>query len=152
MSCSIFSPAFGVYGILDSGHSNRCVVVSDFNLYSPDDIWCEASLHKLICSLSIFFVTCLLSSLAHFQSGCFLFLLDFIYLFIFRERGREGEREGEKHLCVVASYTPHTWGPGPQPRHVPWLGIKPTTLWFTGQHSIHWATPARTGCFLIAAF
>ena len=26
------------------------------------------------------------------------------YLFIFRERGREGEREGEKHECVVASH------------------------------------------------
>ena len=25
------------------------------------------------------------------------------YLFIFRERGREGEREGEKHQCVVVS-------------------------------------------------
>ena len=30
------------------------------------------------------------------------------YLFIFRERGREGEREGEKHQCVVASHTPPT--------------------------------------------
>ena len=32
-------------------------------------------------------------------------------LFIFRERGREGEREGEKHQCVVASHTPRngTW-------------------------------------------
>ena len=29
----------------------------------------------------------------------------FIYLF-FRERGGEGEREGEKHQCVVASHTP----------------------------------------------
>ena len=28
---------------------------------------------------------------------------DFIYLF-FRERGREGEKEGEKHQCVVASH------------------------------------------------
>ena len=27
-----------------------------------------------------------------------------IYLFIFRERGREGGREGEQHQCVVASY------------------------------------------------
>ena len=27
-------------------------------------------------------------------------------LFIFRERGREGERDGEKHRCVVASITP----------------------------------------------
>ena len=33
---------------------------------------------------------------------------DFIY-FIFRERGREGEREGEKHQCVVAS---HVASPG----------------------------------------
>ena len=29
-------------------------------------------------------------------------------LFIFRQRGREGEREGEKHQCVVASRVPHT--------------------------------------------
>ena len=29
-------------------------------------------------------------------------------LFIFRERGREGEREGEKHQCVVASLLPPT--------------------------------------------
>ena len=29
------------------------------------------------------------------------FLKEFLYLF--RERGREGEREGEKHQCVVAS-------------------------------------------------
>ena len=33
------------------------------------------------------------------------------YLFIFRERRREGEREGEKHQCVVASWAPPlgTW-------------------------------------------
>ena len=30
------------------------------------------------------------------------------YLFIFRERGREGEREGAKHQCVVASHAPAT--------------------------------------------
>ena len=30
------------------------------------------------------------------------------YLFIFRERGGEGEREGEKHQCVVASCAPPT--------------------------------------------
>ena len=27
-------------------------------------------------------------------------------VFIFREKGREGGREGEKHQCVVASSTP----------------------------------------------
>ena len=58
-------------------------------------------------------------------------------LFIFRKKGREGERE--KYQCVVAPY----WGPGLQPRYVPWLGIELVTLWFEGQHSIHWVTPAR---------
>ena len=33
---------------------------------------------------------------------CSNFFKDFIYLFL--ERGREGEREGEKHQCVVASH------------------------------------------------
>ena len=34
----------------------------------------------------------------------------FIFLnwFIYRERGRKGEREGEKHQCVVSSHTPPT--------------------------------------------
>ena len=34
----------------------------------------------------------------------FLFFKDFI----FRERGREGEREGKKHQCVVAFHAPPT--------------------------------------------
>ena len=59
----------------------------------------------------------------------FLFFKDFIYLFIyFREKGREGLRGRETSTCerhqLVASHTPHlgtrpTWGPGPQPTHVP---------------------------------
>ena len=36
----------------------------------------------------------------------FCFIKDFIYLFL--ERGSEGEREGEKHQCVFASCTPLT--------------------------------------------
>ena len=35
-------------------------------------------------------------------------LFIFLKICIFRERGREGEREGEKHQCVVASLTPPT--------------------------------------------
>ena len=35
-----------------------------------------------------------------------LLFLDFIYLFL--ERGREGEREGEKHQSVVASHVAPT--------------------------------------------
>ena len=38
----------------------------------------------------------------------FYFLFLRFYLFIFREKGREGDREGEKHQCVVASHTPPT--------------------------------------------
>ena len=30
------------------------------------------------------------------------------YLFYFRQRGREGEIEGEKHQCMVASHVPPT--------------------------------------------
>ena len=38
-----------------------------------------------------------------FKTSCFQFLKRF-YLFIFRERGKEEEREGEKHQCMVASH------------------------------------------------
>ena len=58
-------------------------------------------------------------------------------LFIFRERGKEGGREVEKHQCVVASHVPPYWGHGLQHRHVPCLGNEPATYWFTGQHLIH---------------
>ena len=60
--------------------------------------------------------------------------LDFIfkkrfYLFIFRE-GKGGRKRGrETSMCGCLSGGAH-WGPGPQPRHVPWLGIELATLWF----------------------
>ena len=38
----------------------------------------------------------------------FKFFSKDFYLFIFRDRGMEGERKGEKHQCVVASRTPAT--------------------------------------------
>ena len=40
-------------------------------------------------------------------------------------------------MCGCLSRAPQQ-RPGPQPRCVPWLGIEPTILWFTGRHSIHW--------------
>ena len=65
----------------------------------------------------------------------------------FTERGREGEKEGEKHECEkhrsVASHTCPDQGPNLQPRHVPWLGTEPTTFQSTGWCSNNWATPAR---------
>ena len=66
-----------------------------------------------------------------------IFFKDFIYLFLEKGEGREKERETS--MCGCLSCTPN-WGPGPQPRHVPCLGIELATLWFTGWH---WATPAR---------
>ena len=72
-----------------------------------------------------------------------IFFLDFIYLFLERVEGRMTGRETP--MCGCLSCTLYR-GPGPQPRHVPWLGMELATLWFTGRHSIHWATPARA-CF-----
>ena len=64
----------------------------------------------------------------------------FVCLLVFLlspERGREGEREGEKHQCEkhssVASCTCPHQRPNPQPRHVPLLGIEPVTFPFAGQ-------------------
>ena len=71
-----------------------------------------------------------------------LFFKYFIYLFL--ERGREGEREGEKQQCVVASCVPANGDLAHNPGMCSRLGIEPMTLWFTSQHSIHWAIPART--------
>ena len=71
------------------------------------------------------------------------FFFYFFYLFL------ERIREGEKHQCMVTSRAPllETWRATQAcPRHVPWLGIKPATLWFTGRCSIHWATQARAVC------
>ena len=62
------------------------------------------------------------------------------YLFLERGEGREKERERNINGCLF--HAPDQ-GPGPQPRHVPWLGIEPVILWFAGPHSVHWATPAR---------
>ena len=62
------------------------------------------------------------------------------------------EREGEKHRWVreispgCLSHDPN-WRPGLPPRHVPLTGNQPETFLFTGQCSIHWATP--TGLFVI---
>ena len=39
---------------------------------------------------------------------CFSISFFFKILFIFRQRVREGGREGEKHQCVVASHVPPT--------------------------------------------
>ena len=52
------------------------------------------------------------SNIKHLSQG--LLFLGF-YLFIFREKGKEGEREGEKHQCV-RKYQLVTFLSAPQPR------------------------------------
>ena len=42
------------------------------------------------------------------QKAVPFFLIKILFIYLFLERGREGEREGEKHQCVVASHTPPT--------------------------------------------
>ena len=46
------------------------------------------------------------------------------------------KRERETSMCGCLSCVPHQ-EPGPQPRHVAWLGIKPATWRFPGRCSIH---------------
>ena len=66
----------------------------------------------------------------------FYFKILFIFFWGWIKRGRETS------MCDCLSCAPY-WGPGPQPRHVPWLGIEPVTLGFSGWCSVHWATRAR---------
>ena len=80
-----------------------------------------------------------------------LFYKDFIYFWREEKGGRKRGRETS--VCSCLSCTPY-WRPGLQPKYVPWLGIELATLWFTGRHSIHWATPARAypACFSIILY
>ena len=74
--------------------------------------------------------------------------LTFIYLFIFRERGREGEREGEIHP-LVASHTHPQQGTWAANQAFALTGNQPLTFSFAGWCSIHWAIPPRAkGGFL----
>ena len=78
-----------------------------------------------------------------------MFFLQIYLIYLFLERGERREKERERNINVwfplsCAAY----WGPGPLPRHVPWLGIETVTLWFSDQHSIHWATPARVRSYI----
>ena len=88
------------------------------------------------------------------------FFKDFIYLFLEREEGRENERERNIHVrekyWLVAFCRYPSWGPNPQPGHMPWLGIEPVTVHFAGRHPTNAATPARATaalknghCFLV---
>ena len=65
----------------------------------------------------------------------------FTYLFFREGGGREGERE--RNINVWLPLTHPTLGTWPATQACVLTGNQPVTLWFTGQCSIHWATPAR---------
>ena len=66
-----------------------------------------------------------------------------IYLFIFRERGRGGETLMCKRYIDQLPFTHPQLGIWPATQACALTGNQTSDLWFTGQHSIHWATPAR---------
>ena len=47
-----------------------------------------------------------LNPVSHTSQGQNLFFFPYLFIYLLRERGREEEREGEKHQCVVASHVP----------------------------------------------
>ena len=101
---------------LDSSHCNdqgdqswKCHWIPD----SPPTVWISEAtwvypiIHPFICPLSthppIYYHLCIHQSPILYPSNTHQF-----YLFMFRGRGREGEREGEKQQCLVVSPVPHT--------------------------------------------
>ena len=78
-----------------------------------------------------------------FHFDLLFFFKYFIYLFLERGQGRKRGRETSVCSCLLC--TPY-WGPDPQPRRVPWPGIKaaylsvcgrtPNLLSHTSQHLI----------------
>ena len=71
-------------------------------------------------------------------------------LLLEKEEGKEeGERKGERYMDVrekhqlIVSYTFSDWGSNPQPRHVPWPGIEPSTFQLKDDAPTNWATLSR---------
>ena len=84
------------------------------------------------CGLVIGFFHLIFSRFKHVTCVRTFFFLKTLFI-LFLDRGERREKERELNINV--------WLPLTCP--LPWLGIKPVTLWFAGRCSIHWATPAR---------
>ena len=73
-------------------------------------------------------VLCTLKGKYNYGFGIYFLFFKRFYLSISRQRGREGEREGKKHRCVVASYTPPTGDLAHNPGMSPDWESNPCTL------------------------
>ena len=81
----------------------------------------------------------------------FIFFLMF-YLFIFRREEEMEKEEGEKHQCARDTLICYllcapNWGPGPQPRHVPWPESNPQP--FGSQAGTESTKPHQPGLSLV---
>ena len=84
-------------------------------------------LHILICTCYYLSFCCC----CYNHASDFIFLkIIYLFIYLFREGKGGRSRGGEKYQCVVASHVAPTGDLAQQPRHVPWLGIEPATLWF----------------------
>ena len=71
------------------------------------------------------------------------FFLKILFIYNFRERGRE-EKERERNISVWPPLIHPLLGPGLPPLACVLIGNWTSDpLVHTGQHSVHWATPAR---------
>ena len=99
--------------------------------------------------------SCALFEIVHLQNfmSCELIYSFFkkrFYLCWDKWEGKEKERDRIINVWLPLMHPP--LGTGWQPRHVPWLGIEPATLWFAGWHSILWATLARAELIFFCSF
>ena len=76
------------------------------------------------------------TKLSWLKALCFLKIL-----IIFKEGGRKGERERETSISCLSHAS--NWRPDLQPKHAPWLRIKPVIFWFAEWHPIPRTTPVR---------
>ena len=114
---------------------------------TQEEVWVSQVVQFLL-TLKIY--TAISIQNGHSEISCSTNLIKILNYFSFidsRERGREGDREGEningrgKHPLVAPCTRPYR-GQNPQASHVPWRAIKPATFTLVGWCPTNGATLA----------